>query len=160
MLCVGESMTSFAKTVDRYLAEGAPVTVATVRGFGEMNHCRFRFYGAPNLDEESAVMLYLLGESLVARRAEDVLAVAAWMKSRFGAPVVLDAHSRAAIPAAHAFALERGLFRSLKLTAAPKSWTEVVQGGLAFPFADSVNGALRAYDWTELASSASGVGGE
>ena len=58
-----------------------------------------------------------------------------------------------AIPAAHAFALERGLFRSLKLTDAPKSWTEVVQGGLPYPFADSVNGALRIYDWTELAAS-------
>ena len=152
-LCLGESMIPLSKTVETYLKAGSPVTVASLRGFGETSKGCHRFYGAQNADEEGAVMLYLLGESLVARRAEDALAVAAWMRTRFGAPVALDAHKRTAIPAAHAFALERGLFRSLKLTDAPKSWTEVVQGGLPYPFADSVNGALRIYDWTELAAS-------
>lgn len=153
VLCLGESMPPLSKTVDSYLATGTPVTVASLRGFGETGQGRHRFYGAKNADEESAVMLYLLGESLVARRTEDALAVAAWMRTRFNAPIALDAHGRAAIPAAHAFALERGLFRSLRLTDAPKSWTEVVQGGLPYPFADSVYGALRVYDWTELAAS-------
>ncbi|MBP5509644.1 MAG: acetylxylan esterase [Kiritimatiellae bacterium] len=152
VLCLGENMTSLAKTVETHLTAGAPVTVASLRGFGETSQGRYRFYGAQNADEESAVMLYLLGESLVASRAEDALAVAAWMRARFNTPVALDAHKRAAIPAAHAFALERGIFRSLKLTEAPKSWTAVVQNGLPYPFADSVNGALRLYDWTDLAA--------
>ena len=57
----------------------------------------------------------------------------------------------AAIPAAHAFFLERGLFTAFSTKDAPPSWRDVVnRPELHFSFADTVFGALRIYDWSDL----------
>lgn len=136
------------------LAEaGRIVAVADLRGFGETAKGRHPFYGAKRPDEELAVMAMTIGENLVARRSEDAALAALHLAILAGTEsVALKAHGAAAIPAAHAFALERRLFSSFEMSKAPSSWHSVVEDStIAFSFADSVYGALKVYDWIDLA---------
>ena len=55
-----------------------------------------------------------------------------------------------AVAAAHAFAVNRGLFGTVEFIAPPPSWTESVEKALDVPMSVCVNGALLSYDWTEL----------
>ena len=62
------------------------------------------------------------------------------------------AMAAAAIPAAHAYFLERGLFASFEMESAPVSWRKVLEDPeVPFAFADTVHGAMRVYDWVDLA---------
>jgi len=58
-----------------------------------------------------------------------------------------------AVAAAHAFAVNRGLFGRVEFAAPPPSWSESVRKALDTPMSICVNGALLSYDWTELVSS-------
>ena len=104
-------------------------------------------------EEDTAVMLYLLGESMVGRRASDILVLADWLKGRFGRPARLLSTGSVAIAAAHAFAAERGLFSGIEVSRTPPSWSELVEATGAPPanrYAWCVHGALLEYDWTDL----------
>ena len=60
--------------------------------------------------------------------------------------------SAAAIPAAHAYFLERASFASFASESAPPAWRKVLADPeTPFAFADTVHGALRTYDWIDLA---------
>ena len=135
------------------LSEGRAVAVAEMRGFGETAKGRHSFYGSKRPDEEMAVMAIAAGENLVARRAEDAALAARHFALLSGTRrVALAAHGAAAIPAAHAYCLERSLFSSFELKNPPPSWRRVVEDEtLQFSFADTVYGALKVYDWTDLA---------
>ena len=138
-----------------YLDAGHPVMFADVLGSGEVGHVIHRFYGMQD-DEEPAVMLYLLGKSLVGVRAEELLVLADDLKVRFAKPVRLAACGRLAIPAAHAFAAEPASFVGVELFAPPPSWTDYVRSSRwPCPYANAVNGALLDYDWTDLVKGAS-----
>jgi hypothetical protein len=132
------------------LAAGHPVTVVDVIGTGEIGQMRHRFYNMKNPDEEIAVLYYMLGRSLVAERAEELLAVAAFLKEKFREAPHVVAGGRVAVAAAHAYGAAHGLVASVETVDAPASWTEVVQKSLAYPYAVSVHGALCHYDWTDL----------
>ena len=123
-----------------------------MRGFGETAKGNYSFYGSKRPDEEMAVMAIAVGENLAARRAEDVALAARHFASMAGVDkVALFARGAAAIPAAHAYFLERGLFASFATKNAPPSWHDVVnKPELHFSFADTVYGALKIYDWTDL----------
>ena len=90
---------------------------------------------------------------LVARRAEDVAIAARHFAAMTGAgKVALSASGAAAIPAAHAYFLERGLFDSFETKSAPVPWRKVLEDPeVPFAFADTVYGAMRVYDWVDLA---------
>ncbi len=145
--------------VEALLAQGMPVAVADLIGTGEIGAARHRFYGAKNDDEEIAVLYYMLGRSLVGVRAEELLAIAKHMRSEFGAAPRVVACGRLAIPAAHALAAAPDLVASVEIVAPPESWTEVVEKSLSYPYANSVNGALLHYDWTDLLSPVQAAGG-
>ena len=146
------------KTLDaeakRLIAEGRAVAVAEMRGFGETaKGGKSNFYGAARADEEMAMLSFAIGENLVARRAEDVAIAARYFAAMTGVDrVSLSASGAAVIPAAHAYFLERGVFSSFDMKSAPVSWRKVLEDpDVPFLFADTVYGAMRTYDWVELA---------
>ena len=152
MLVSGEPAPGLAEEVQRFIAQGRAVAVAQLRGFGATAKGRHSFYGSKRADEEMAVMAISVGQNLAALRAEDAALAARLFASMADADrVALVAHATAAIPAAHAYFLEHGLFSSFEMRKAPPSWREVIANPTApFSFADTVFGALRSYDWTDL----------
>ncbi len=152
MFTDGERKTLDAE-VRRLLAEGRAVAVAEMRGFGETSKGgKSKFYGAVRADEEMAMLSLAIGENIAARRAEDAAIAARYFSGLAGGEkVVLSVTGSAAIPAAHAFYLERDLFASFEMKSAPASWRKVVEDpSMPYAFADTVYGALRVYDWIDL----------
>ena len=118
---------------------------------GEQGGSKHRFYGARNIDEGIAVMLYLLGESLVGWRAEDILICARALSEECGGQrVLLCVRGPLAVAAAHAYAAEPQLFEGVELEDKPLSWSEVVRKSDRFSFAETIQSGLRHYDWTDL----------
>ena len=142
-----------APRVRDLLSSGRPVAVVELRAYGESaDYARPSMYWADQGKErEVAALLAWLGENLVSRRTEDILATAGYLKGVFGAPLDLVAEGSAAIPAAHARYLSSGTVASLETVRAPAGWTEQVRNhDLELNNADLVYGALRAYDWKDL----------
>ena len=149
-----------ATAVAKYVASGRPVMSIDLTGTGEIGlYGRKKgggYYGRKGRDEELSVLLYALGQSLVGRQATELQEVALELKRRFGASPDVFAHGRMAVAAAHAFAVNRGLFGSVEFVAPPPSWSESVRKALDTPMSICVNGALLSYDWTELVSKEQG----
>ena len=116
---------------------------------GEIGGTRHH-YVSPRDDEETAKMLYLMGESLVGRRAGELIALGKDAKRRFGKNPTVVTTGALAVPAAHAVAAEPGLFTDSDFIEPPASWSQTVRAGECSDYASSVNGALLKYDWTEL----------
>ena len=147
----GAGKSNALATVAAYLRNGHPVMAADLTAVGEIGECKHRFYGSKNADEGIAVMLYLLGQSLVGLRAEDILICAQSHAEAFGGqPVILHASGGLSIAASHAYAAEPGLFAKLELRDKPPSWGDVIRASNRFNFADCVQGAVRVYDWAAL----------
>ena len=104
----------------------------------------------PNPDEGAAVMLYLLGRSLVGVRAEELIALGEALKARAGVPARLVPHGGPCISAAHAYALRRDLFTGVDCLRRPSAWADAVRKSAKVPFAQTVFGALLDYDWPDL----------
>ena len=137
--------------VTQTLAEGKAITVADLAGIGETGVMyRKTWQGTDTPDEVPAMMLYMLGKSMVGIRAEEMIALAAAIKRRLGLQTEIVAHGNAAIAAAHAYAARRDLFASIYCCHTPSGWAESVREGQFIPFANVVNGALLDYDWTDL----------
>ena len=140
-----------AGTIKRILAEGRVAAVADLRGFGETARSKHSFYGSPDADEEIAVLMYALGDSLVARRAEDALVAADYVAKIVGKNPMLHAEGRAVIPATHAMYLSSDAIVGIETARAPQAWREVLKNEtLSYPFANIICGALRNYDWIDL----------
>ena len=107
-------------------------------------------YVCPHDDEETAKMLYLLGSSLVGRRAGELIALGKEAKRRFGKNPVVVTTGRLAVAAAHAMAAEPGLFGGHEFVNPPLSWTEAVRSRALSLYSTSVHGALISYDWVDL----------
>ena len=142
---------ALAPKVRSYLEKGRPVVVADLRAFGETASSRHSFYGSSNADEEIAVLYYALGDSLVARRAEDLLLVARHASETLGGVPDLLAEGRAVLPAVHAHFLERDAFGGIEIGRSPLGWSALLEDDTAsYPFANCIQGALCEYDWTDL----------
>lgn len=98
-------------------------------------------------------MLYLLGSSLVGRRAGDLVALGRSLQARYGQKPQLVGFGRIAVAAAHAHAAAPGLFAACELHAAPPSWSDAVRSRQRIDYASAVHGALLKYDWTDLVPS-------
>lgn len=123
------------------------VTVADLRGYGATAKGNHRFYGCPDGDEEIARLYALVGVNLVAKRAEDAIAVA----KALGGGVRLVAEGFAAIPAAHAYFTARELFTSIELVNPPAPWAALfADDAKRWKFADIVYNAWSLYDWPDL----------
>ena len=145
---------AFGAVRDR-LADDTAVLVADLTGLGSIGKDRHVFYGCKERpDEGSSAMLYLMGESMVGRRATDLLVLADWLKKQGFAAPSLVAGDDVAIAAAHAYAAEPGAFAGVKAVGAAPAWGDVYQeandGQKAIYYGDIVNGALNRYDWTDL----------
>lgn len=148
----------WAAEAHTYLAEGIPVLVADITGYGEIGKANAVFYGAKDCPEEGvSIMLYLMGESITGRRATDMLVLADWIKAKTGMAPELVAKGSAAIPAAHARAADGAAFAKVSVADAPKSWTEMVQNVeitkedvADYRYTYMVVGGLLHYDWTDL----------
>ena len=136
--------------VPQALAAGCAIMVADLACVGETGGMRHSFYGMKNADEGPAVMLYLLGRSMVGVRAEEIIALADALKRRTGRSVALVPHGRPCISAAHAYAVRRDLFTGVECLRSPEGWAESVKKSSVVPYANVVNGALLDYDWKDL----------
>ncbi len=116
---------------------------------GEIGAARHH-YACPHDDEETAKMLYLMGTSLVGRRAGELIALGNEAKRRFGKNPTVVATGRLAVPAAHAMAAEPGLFTDHEFIDPPSSWAQAVRTRTQSLYSTSVHGALRMYDWVDL----------
>ena len=139
-----------AALAETWIAQGRSVTVADVIGTGEVGGMKHSFYSTDVPEEEVAVMLYLLGRSLVGEQAGEILAIARELKARTGLAPEIVAKGRVCIAAVHARAARRDLVAQVTQVSPPPSWTESVSQGASIPFATVVNGALKHYDWTSL----------
>jgi len=100
-------------------------------------------------------MSYLLGRSLVALRAEDLLKLAISLDSSGiipkGAKMKVLAIGGATVPALHAVALEPELFAQLQVFDHRSSWMSMLEESQPKRcFEDVVNGALQTYDLPDL----------
>lgn len=144
---------AFAEEAFAAARSGAPALVADVTGCGEIGKPRYPHYGNKACPEEGmSWMLYLLGESMVGRRATDILVFADELERRYGlAPEGVFADT-VTVAAAHAVAAAPEAFAKVSLRDAPTSWTEAMRAtdpsGVALTW--SVQGALKHYDWVDL----------
>ena len=116
---------------------------------GEIGAARHR-YVCPYDDEETAKMLYLMGSSLVGRRAGELIALGNEAKRRFGKNPTVVTTGRLAVPAAHAMAAAPGLFAGHEFIDPPLPWTQAVRARAQSLYSTSVHGALLKYDWSDL----------
>jgi len=152
VVCVADTgRTNHIARLERELAAGSPVVSVDISATGEIGGTRHHYVN-PHDDEEVAKMLYILGSSLVGRRAGDVIAIARDVCRRFGVSPRVAAVGRAGVAAAHAFAAEPGLISSVTIENAPLSWAESVRKRTFYDYAASVQGGLLHYDWVDLVS--------
>ena len=116
---------------------------------GEIGAARHH-YACPHDDEETAKMLYLLGSSLVGRRAGELIALGKVAKCRFGKNPTVVTTGRLAVAAAHAIMAEPGLFTDHDFIDPPPSWENAIRMRAQSLYSTSVHGAMLKYDWVDL----------
>lgn len=137
------------------LDAGKAVLVADLTGLGSIGQGRYLFYKSKEFPEEGvSVMLYLMGESMIGRRATDLLVLGDWLRGRGFSELSVIAKNDVAIAAAHAYAASPGAFVSVEQIDPPMSWTEMLSadndGKIVLHYTTIVNGALKYYDWPQL----------
>ncbi|WP_417381012.1 alpha/beta hydrolase family protein [Gimesia sp.] len=145
--------------IEQLVKQGDVVLALDVRCIGETSRKNNRRIGwshgllGPNYHE--CALAYLLGESMVKLRAEDILVAARFLSESQSKkktnPVVVTAIGETAIPALHAAALEPGLFSKVNLSQMITSWGEVVKTPeTQNQLINTVHGALKVYDLPNL----------
>ncbi len=145
--------------IEERVKQGDVVLAVDVRCTGETSRKNNRRIGwshgllGPNYHE--CALAYLLGDSMVQLRAEDILVAARFLSESQSktkpAPVVLTAIGETAIPALHAAALEPDQFSKVNLSRMIPSWGEVVKTpDTQNQLINTVHGALKVYDLPDL----------
>ena len=143
--------------IERLVREGRLVMAPDLAGIGETTPTgkhSYRSYLPP--DWQEATIAYLLGTSLLAMRAEEILTCARYLAEAEPATglrsVELISVGRTGPPALHAAALEPDLFGAIRLRNSLVSWSNVVHTPQSRnQFVNLVHGALRVYDLPDLA---------
>ena len=137
--------------VQALLKQGHEVWALDLRGIGEL---RDRSGSKQLGDWKTFFLAYLLDQSLVGSRAEDVLSCARWIKADAGQnsqPLRLIATGEASVAALHAKALEPGLFGSLTLDGGIESWIKVCEDSNPDgQLPNTIHGVLEHYDLPDL----------
>ena len=145
---------AFASGIAATLSAGRAALVVDLEGCGEVGVTKRRIHVGSCVDDGLGKIFYLLGESVVGRRAEQLAAVGGYLSVRFGRKPDIVADGMIAIAAAHAVAVEPLLFGHVELRNRPLAWGTAVRKAATEPIqwtvTDSVNGALTVYDWPEL----------
>ncbi len=142
--------------IEKLVREGRLVMAPDLAGVGETTPTgkhSYRSYLPP--DWREATIAYLLGTSLLAMRAEEILVCAQYLAETDSAkgprPVELISVGRTGPPALHAAALEPGLFGTITLRNSLISWSNVVHTPQSKnQFVNLVHGALKVYDLPDL----------
>ena len=151
IICGDGSRTARLAQASRRLADGSPVLLPDLCGWGEIGRFARKFSAQAVPDETLAMTWYPLGRSLVGIRAENLIDSANMLSARFGAPPCLVACGRAVIPAVHArFVAPASFTDAVEMHDAPPGWADEIRSGAKANFADSVHGALAVYDWPLL----------
>jgi cephalosporin-C deacetylase-like acetyl esterase len=143
--------------MEQLVRQGQLVMAPDLRGIGETSpegeHSYASYLPA---DWSESTLAYLLGKSILAMRAEDIL-VSARFLAEYGAAApsvrIVHLHSvgRVGPAALHAAALEPELFASTVLQRSLISWSNVVHTPLSVnQYTNLVHGALRKYDLPDL----------
>ncbi len=140
----------------RLMQDGTTVLAIDVSGIGETAMRPWRFGSlsgvlGPNTAEY--FVAYMLGESFVGMRAEEILIAARWLQHHLelDEPVDLKAIGELTVPALHAAAVEPALFRNVELENDLINWSSVIHTPLTKrQLANTVHGALRSYDLPDL----------
>lgn len=105
-------------------------------------------------DWKTFYMAYLMGESTVARHAEDILIAAQWTadyQTKQPREVHLIANGHTCVAAMHAAALRSQPFASVTFNGAPKSWSDIAGSAeQAHWLTTTVHRALKYYDLNDL----------
>lgn len=135
---------------------GAEVWSVEPRGWGETQIEGTSYYDKKLFGGDGTVwyLAYLLGETFVGSRAEDVLTAARWLKETTGKEIELAADTPSAgIVALHARAAEPDLFAGITLDSEsrPQTWRSYIDRAPApCLLQDIVHGALLHYDLDDL----------
>jgi len=141
------------------MKQGDVVMAVDVRCIGETSRKNNRRIGwshgllGPNYHE--CALAYLLGDSMVKLRAEDILVAARFLSENQSnakpRKIKLTAIGETAIPALHAAALEPDQFSQVSLSRMIPSWGEVVKTPETHnQLINTVHGALKVYDLPDL----------
>lgn len=135
-----------SEVVPEDLPPGSEVVLLNLRDSGFSKTLNWRFYGA------DAWIAFMLGDSYLAMRTEDLLAVAKSLRDENESrPLHLHAEAEFVPVAIHAAALEPELFDSLTLHAGITSWETVIDSRDPVPqLHNVVHGALHHYDLADL----------
>ena len=151
IICGDDSRTARLALACRRLAEGSPVLLPDLCGWGEIGRFARKFSAQAVPDETLAMTWYPLGRSLVGIRAENLIDCANMLIARLGMTPRLVACGRAVIPAVHArFVAPTSFADAVEMHDKPPAWADEIRTGAKANFADSVHGALAVYDWPDL----------
>ena len=126
------------------------------RGWGESRAEGTSYYNKGVFGPDGTIwyLAYLLGETYVGSRAEDIIAAARWLQENEKCQIELTADSpSAALAALHAAAAAPELFGGISLGAdiLPRSWADYVDSAPEpFPLQNVIHGVLRVYDVEDL----------
>ena len=134
--------------IEKLVSKGSMVLSIDLRGQGETaSNRRHRQVG----DYKTYYLAYLLGQSLVGLRVEDVIAASRFAKTYGKGGVHLIGVGQSGVVALHAAALRPKLFESVALPGAPRSWSSVVARPAPIGYLETaVHGALEVYDLPDL----------
>ncbi len=142
--------------IEKLVRQGNMVLALDVRGIGEtIPEGKHSYSRVLPPEWRDCTIAYLLGTSLLAMRAEDILVSARWLASnalgKKPKAVHLVSIGQTGPAALHAAALQPDLFASVTLNHCLVSWSNVVRTPLAKnQFANLIHGALRVYDLPDL----------
>lgn len=140
--------------IEKLVKSGQTVLAVDLRGYGETESPAWRYsakYSGPNAAEY--FISYMLGQSLVGLRADDVLISTRYLQSQVpeAKQIQMIAVKDATVPALHAAALNPDLFASIVLREGLASWQSVIETEVTIDqLENTVHGALRHYDLPDL----------
>ncbi len=139
--------------VEILLEKGHTVLAVDIRGIGETKQTEPKTWKSHfSTDWKDFFAAYLLGRSYVGIRTEDIIICARWLKHKTGHTPDLIATGILTVPALHAAALQKELFRNVTLKHHLVSWSNIIElSESRNQLINAVHAALITYDLDNLA---------
>jgi hypothetical protein len=138
--------------IEKLVKTGHLVLSVDLRGVGETDQTsKSTLSEATGFNWKNVYTAYLLGQSYVGMRAEDILTCGRFLKEQKNGTVDLIEVGHIWVPALHAAALEPDLFGSVKLVRGLACWSDVIESGRSVnQLVNTFHGALKVYDLPNL----------